>query len=118
MLYSLFGSVSDLDTKGKILFLEDLDEYLYNIDRMLMAMKRAGKFSNLKGVIIGGMKDMKDNIIPFGKTAEEIISEYINDLNIPVVYNFPAGHIENNYPIIFGKEVSLSVGETARLEYV
>jgi muramoyltetrapeptide carboxypeptidase len=116
VLYSILGSVSDLDTSDKILFIEDLDEYLYHVDRMMMALKRAGKFSKIKGLIIGGMNDMKDNIIPFGKTAEKIISEYI-DPKIPAVYNFPAGHIENNNPIIFGKEVTISVGQTVKLEY-
>jgi muramoyltetrapeptide carboxypeptidase len=118
VLYSLLGSVSDLDTTDKILFIEDLDEYLYHVDRMMMAMKRAGKFSKIKGLIVGGMNDMKDNIIPFGKTAEEIISEYVNDLKVPVAYNFPSGHIENNNPIIFGKEVSLNVGANVKLNYI
>ena len=118
VLYGLLGSTSDIDTSGKILFLEDLDEYLYHIDRMLMALKRAGKFENLKGVIIGAMTDMKDNVIPFGKTAEEIISEYFIEKNIPVAYNFPAGHFENNNPVFFGKEVELSVKETVILNYI
>jgi muramoyltetrapeptide carboxypeptidase len=117
VLYSILGSVSDIKTKGKILFLEDLDEYLYHIDRMMMAMKRAGKLNELAGVIIGGMTDMKDNTVPFGKTAEDIISEYVNDKNIPMAYHFPAGHIENNYPIIFGRQATLTVDEKVTLNY-
>ena len=118
MLYSLLGSSSDLETNNKIFFIEDLDEYLYHLDRMMMALKRAKKFENIKGLIVGGMSDMKDNIIPFGKTAEEIISEYIPDKNIPVVFNFPSGHIENNTPIILGKETELSIDENVILKYV
>lgn len=118
VLYSLLGSASDIETSGKILFLEDLDEYLYHIDRMLMALKRAGKLRNVKGVIIGAMTDMKDNAIPFGKTAEEIISEYFIEKNIPVAYNFPAGHFENNNPVFFGKEAKLYVQEKVVLNYI
>ena len=72
-MYSLLGSKSSIDTKGKILFIEDLDEYLYHLDRMLMNLKRNGYFDHLKGIIVGGMTDMHDNTIPFGKNAKEII---------------------------------------------
>jgi muramoyltetrapeptide carboxypeptidase len=111
ILYSLIGSTSDIDTKGKILFLEDLDEYLYHLDRMMMNLKRSGKLSGLAGMIVGGMTEMKDNSIPFGRTAEEIIREAVADYDFPVAFGFPGGHIPNNYPLIFGREVTLSVGE-------
>ncbi len=112
ILYSLLGSVSDIDTAGKILFLEDIDEYLYHIDRMMMAMKRAGKLDKLKGLVIGGMSDMKDNTIPFGKNAEEIIVDAVKEYNFPVCFNFPAGHIDTNCAIYLGRKVKLEVLNT------
>ncbi|MDR6299617.1 S66 peptidase family protein [Mesonia maritima] len=111
VLYSLCGSNSALKTDGKILFLEDLDEYLYHIDRMMQNLKRNGMLENLAGLIIGGMSDMNDNEIPFGKTAEEIIAQTVANYNFPVAFNFPAGHIENNQAIILGKEIELIVSE-------
>ncbi len=115
LLYSLAGSLSDVDTAGKILFLEDLDEYLYHIDRMMISLKRSGKLAGLAGLIIGGMSDMRDNEIPFGKTAEEIISEAVAEYSYPVVYGFPAGHIQNNFPLIFGREATLNVTDKMEL---
>ena len=117
VLYSITGSLSDLDTDGKILFLEDLDEYLYHIDRMMMNLKRAGKLKGLVGLIIGGMNDMKDNTIPFGKTAEEIIREAVDEYTYPVFFGFPAGHLPNNYPLIMGSEVTLNVTEKLELTF-
>lgn len=109
VIYSLLGSASDIDTNGKILFLEDLDEYLYHVDRMMQALKRAGKLSNLAGLIVGGMSDMKDNLVPFGLNAEEIISETIKEYNYPVIFNFPAGHQDLNLPIIIGSVFHLEI---------
>jgi muramoyltetrapeptide carboxypeptidase len=109
LLYSLSGTPFDLDTKNKILFIEDLDEYLYHIDRMMMQLKLSGKLKNLAGLIVGGMTDMKDNSIPFGKTAEEIMIEAVKEYDYPVCLNFPAGHLDKNLPIIFGKKASLLV---------
>ncbi|MEY4594427.1 MAG: hypothetical protein RIQ47_837 [Bacteroidota bacterium] len=117
MIYSLLGSPSDIDTSGKILFLEDLDEYLYHLDRMMMNLKRNGKLSNLKGLIVGGMTEMKDNTIPFGRTAEEIIREAVAEYDYPVVFGFPGGHLPNNYPIILGREVTLNVGDKMELTF-
>ena len=117
ILYSLMGSASDADTNGKILFLEDLDEYLYHLDRMMMNLKRNGKLAGLKGLIVGGMTEMKDNPTPFGRTAEEIIAEAVAEYDYPVVYGFPAGHIPNNYPLIFGREVTLNVTEKMELTF-
>lgn len=109
MLYSVCGSTSALTTKDKILFIEDLDEYLYHIDRMMQNLKRNGYFENIKALLVGGMSDMKDNSIPFGYTAEEIISQYVSHKDIPVVFNFPSGHLYNNLALNFGKEVQLSL---------
>lgn len=111
ILYSLLGSESAIDCNDKILFLEDLDEYLYHIDRMMLNLKRNGCLSSLKGIIVGGMTEMKDNDIPWGKNAFEIIEETIKGLNIPVIYNFPAGHIRDNRALIFGKQISMEVNE-------
>jgi muramoyltetrapeptide carboxypeptidase len=109
ILYSLLGSKSSIDTNGKILFIEDLDEYLYHIDRMTIALKRNGYFKNLKGLIVGGMTQMHDNSIPFGKTAEEIILNAVRDYAFPVCFNFPAGHLEDNRALVLGSEVELEV---------
>lgn len=109
VLYSLLGSRSFPDLTGKILFLEDLDEYLYHLDRMMMAFKRAGVLKDLAGLIVGGMTQMHDNTIPFGKTAEEIIIETVNDYNFPVAFHFPAGHFADNRTLIMGAEVHWTV---------
>jgi len=111
VIYSQLGSATDLDTNGKILFLEDLDEYLYHIDRMMMALQRSGKLNHLAGLVVGGMSDMKDNAIPFGKTAEEIILEHISAYDYPVCLGFPSGHEKRNLPLIFGKQYQLTVTE-------
>ncbi len=119
VLYSILGSKSEVDYKGKILFIEDLDEYLYHIDRMMMNLKRNGYFDGLKGVIVGGMTEMKDNDIPWGKDALQIIQDILKDYKIPVIYNFPAGHIKDNQTMIFGKTVSVEVtadGSTVKFE--
>lgn len=113
ILYSLSGSVDDLVTKNKILFLEDLDEYLYHIDRMMMQLKRSGKLKDLKGLIVGGMSDMKDNAVPFGKTAEEIILDAVKEYKYPVCFNFPAGHVDDNRALIFGKKAKLIVSKNS-----
>jgi muramoyltetrapeptide carboxypeptidase len=104
VIYSILGSRSDVNTDGKILFLEDLDEYLYHIDRMMMNLKRNGKLDNLKGLIVGGMSDMNDNAIPFGKTAVETIRRVVEEYDYPVCFNFPAGHIDDNRALILGKK--------------
>lgn len=111
IVYSLLGSKSQLDTKNKILFLEDLDEYLYHIDRMMQALDRAGMLENLAGLLVGGMSDMNDNSIPFGKNAEEIIYDAVAKYDFPVAFNFPAGHIANNEPVVFGETRMLRVAE-------
>jgi len=115
ILYSLMGSVSETDTTGKILFLEDVDEYLYHIDRMIMNLKRAGKLSKLKGLIIGCMDRMNDNTTPYGLTANEIIANAVAEYNYPVCYDFPAGHGETNLALIMGRNVKLKVGSEVEL---
>ena len=112
MLYSLCGSSSSISTKGKILFIEDLDEYLYHIDRMLQNLKRNGMLDHLEGLIIGGMTQMHDNDIPFGQSVEEIILSICDDYNYPIVFNFPAGHIKDNRALILGRKAELIISKT------
>ena len=113
LLYSLIGSPSALDTNGKILFIEDLDEYLYHIDRMMQNLKRNGLLKDLNGLVVGGMSDMNDNTIPFGKTAKEIIAEAVSAYNYPVCFDFPAGHILDNRALILGRKVTLEVSDNS-----
>ncbi len=109
ILYSLLGSNSQINTRGKILFIEDLDEYLYHIDRMMQGLKRAGMLKNLAGLIVGGMSDMNDNTIPFGKSVEEIIHNNVSEYKFPVAFGFPAGHINDNNPLVFGEKINFVV---------
>ncbi|HNQ11762.1 MAG TPA: LD-carboxypeptidase [Bacteroidia bacterium] len=118
VLAALIGTNHDIDTVGKILFIEDLDEYLYHIDRMMVQLKKAYKFHHLSGMIVGAMSDMKDNSIPFGKSAYEIIHEHVAEFDFPVCFNFPAGHIKNNMPLILGAEAILGVEEKVKLQFV
>tara|TARA_B100000900_G_scaffold112567_1_gene94125 strand:- start:697 stop:1617 length:921 start_codon:yes stop_codon:yes gene_type:complete len=111
ILCSLLGSKSQLNTDGKILFLEDLDEYLYHIDRMMQALKRAGMLENLSGLIVGSMNGMNDNRIPFGKNPEQIIRDVVSEYTYPVAFNIPAGHINENLPLLFGKKASFTVSK-------
>ncbi len=109
ILYSLLGSNSDLKTDNKILFLEDIDEYLYHVDRMVINLKRNNKLTKLKGLIVGKMKDMNDNIIPFGETAEEIILKYTKEYSFPICFHFPAGHLSDNRSLKFGVKTYLEI---------
>ena len=96
LVYASLGTPEQPNTDGKVLFLEDLDEYLYHIDRMMVALKRAGVLKNPSALLIGGMTDMKDNAIPFGKSAKEIILEHADNHQYPVIFDFPAGHTQKN----------------------
>jgi muramoyltetrapeptide carboxypeptidase len=111
VLYSLCGSPTALNTDGKILFIEDLDEYLYHIDRMLQNLKRNGMFKNLAGLLVGGMTQMQDNTIPFGRSAFEIVMDVVREYHYPVCFDFPAGHIKDNRALILGRYVHLNVEE-------
>ena len=104
VLYSLLGSDIFPDTKDTILFIEDLDEYLYHIDRMMTAFVRAGVLDDVRGLIVGGLTKMHDNAVPFGMSAEEIILEKVRDRNIPVTFGFPAGHIDDNRALVLGRK--------------
>ena len=111
LLIAVLGSVSDYNYDGKILFIEDVGEYLYSIDRMIRTLDRAGKLKNLAGLIVGGFTETKDNDIPFGQTVPEIVIEVVKNYNYPVCFDFPAGHIPDNHSLILGRTMSLSVNK-------
>lgn len=117
MLIHSIGTNSEPNTNNKILFLEDVGEYLYQLDRMMLQLQRAGKLNKLKGLIIGSFTEMKDTTRPFGKTVEEIIHERLTNLNIPVCYGFPIGHGKENMAVKCGVRYRLIVnGEGSVLE--
>ena len=109
LLCALMGSKYDFNPKGKILFIEDTGEYLYRLDRMMHSLKNSGKLANLSGLIVGQMTDMKDNEIPFGMSAYEIIANAVSDYRYPVMFNFPAGHSEQNEPLLLGASCEIDV---------
>ncbi len=109
VLMGMNGSDIFPETDGKILFIEEVDEYIYHIDRMMRALKRAGKLSNLKGLIVGGLTQIHDNAHPFGQNAEEVIAEVVSEYDYPVCFGFPAGHFDDNCVLIFGQKSRLEV---------
>lgn len=118
ILYSLCGSPSALDTHGKILFIEDLDEYLYHLDRMMQNLKRNGMLSHLAGLVVGQFSDMHDNTIPFGSTAQEIILDAVREYSYPVCFNFPSGHNGlSNHALLLGRTATLQVSDTVSLTF-
>ncbi len=106
----LVGSVSAFQTNGKILFLEDVGEYIYNIDRMMIQLKRSGMLQSLAGLVIGGFTDMKDTTTPFGSDVLTIIQSHIKEYNFPVCFDFPVSHEKNNYALKVGVKHLLAVG--------
>ncbi|MDG1735405.1 MAG: LD-carboxypeptidase [Crocinitomicaceae bacterium] len=119
IIFSLIGTSDTFDFEGAILFLEDLSEQHYHIDRMLIAFKKAGVFDKINGLIIGGMTDLKDTTPSFGMTYEEIIIEKMEGINVPRCFDFPTGHIDDNRAMIIGADVELDVNaQGATLRYV
>ncbi|WP_225872389.1 S66 peptidase family protein [Pedobacter frigidisoli] len=113
IIETLAGSDSDLDTKNKILFIEDTGEYLYSIDRMLWNLKRSGKLKNLKGLIVGGFKVKPDDVgEEFGKTVYDVVLEKVSEYNYPISFDFPVGHQRNNYALKCGVNHVLDVSKT------
>ncbi len=111
IIVSLLGTKYGIDTQGKILFIEDIDEYLYHTDRMMHQLKLAGKLDNLAGLVVGDFTDVKDNESPFGKTVHEIIAEAVAEFDYPVCFGFPAGHDKRNLALAFGMNWKLEVSE-------
>ncbi len=111
LLAHVTGTASDINTKNKIFFIEDVGEYIYSIDRMLYQLKRSGKLENLAGLVIGGFTDMKDTDRPFGKTVYEAIQDIVKEYSYPVCFNFPTSHAKENYALKIGGLYQLSVGK-------
>ena len=109
LLAHLVGTSSDINTKNKILFIEDIGEYVYNVDRMMYQLKRSGKLEKLAGLIVGKFSDMKDTERPFGQTAEEVIRDIVRDYDYPVCFNFPVSHDKENYALKVGVKYTLTV---------
>lgn len=109
LLCHLIGSPTFASTAGKILFLEEIGERLYHVDRMLLQLKRAGIFQNLAGLIVGGFTDCNEASLTIGKTAFELVAEHTSGTSYPVAFDFPAGHIPNNQPLVFGVKTKLLV---------
>lgn len=108
VLYGMMGSNSFPETDGKILFIEEVDEYIYHVERMMYALKRAGHLAHLKALVVGGLTEIHDNPDPFGKTVEQAIFDVVKDYDYPVCFGFPAGHQPDNRAIVLGKTVELS----------
>jgi muramoyltetrapeptide carboxypeptidase len=111
VLCGMLGSNSFPETGGKILFLEDVDEYIYHVERMMYALKRAGKLDHLKALVIGGLTDIHDNPDPFGKTVEQAIFDVVKEYDYPVCFGFPAGHQAENRAIVLGKTAMIRIGK-------
>jgi muramoyltetrapeptide carboxypeptidase len=109
LLQTITGTASQAGFAGRILFLEDLDEYLYHIDRMMLHLHRSGQLAGLAGLVVGHFSQMRDNAIPFGVTAEEIIDRYAQLYDFPVAYGFPVGHEADNLALVVGQTVTLTV---------
>lgn len=112
LLMMMMGSVSEMDFQDKILFIEDVGEYYYAIDRMLRGLHRTGKLAQLKGLIVGGFSSMKDNDIPFGEHIEDIVLNVAGEYGYPICFDFPAGHIDNNYALVLGRKLKINLDRT------
>ncbi len=112
MLHTMLGSSTSIDTSGKILFIEEIGEYKYHIDRMLQSLKRAGYFDNCKGVIVGDMSKLRKNTTLWGTSIEQLILDALSEYNFPIAFNMPAGHEKDNRALILGKEISLNVSKS------
>ncbi|MEZ5083315.1 MAG: LD-carboxypeptidase [Bacteroidales bacterium] len=117
ILCSLLETPSEVDLQRKILFIEEIGEHLYKIDRMMVQLKRAGKLENLAGLIVGGMTDIPDNKEDFGKTAFEIVKEAVDNYNYPLAFGFPAGHQDDNRALILGRNAALHINEFSILKF-
>lgn len=117
IIHNLVGTNSDIDTKGKILLLEEVSEYAYHFDRMLWALKKADKLNGLAGLIVGGLTEIKQGPNPFGQQPEAIILELVREYNYPICFNFPSGHQQENWCIPLGILAQLTVDHQVTLNY-
>lgn len=115
VLYGMIGSDSFPETDGKILFIEEVDEYIYHIDRMMRALKRAGKLDHLKGLVVGGLTQIHDNPDPFGQTAEEVIADAVKEYDYPLCFGFPAGHFPDNRAVVLGQKLRIEMNAKCSL---
>lgn len=115
LLHTMLGSKTSIDTSGKILFIEEIGEYKYHIDRMLQSLKRAGYFENCKGLIVGNMSNMRKNTTPWGTTVEQLILDVVAEYDFPVLFDFPAGHEDDNRALILGRTIELKVNKESSL---
>jgi muramoyltetrapeptide carboxypeptidase len=113
LLAHLIGTSSDIKTKNKILFIEDVGEYIYNVDRMMYQLKRSGKLDHLKGLIVGKFSDMKDTTTPFGQTTEDVIKDIVKEYDYPICFGFPVSHDKENYALKIGMKYKLNVTTTS-----
>jgi len=111
LILSMRGTPVDIDVDGKILLIEDIDEYLYHIDRIMQNLKYSGWLKRVSGLLVGGMNGMNDNQVPFGRSAEQIISDTALECDLPVIFGHPSGHMKRNMPVIMGGEITLKASE-------
>lgn len=109
LLHTMLGSRSSINTDGKILFIEEIGEYAYHIDRMLQSLKRAGYFENCKGLVVGDISKVRKNTTPWGKPVKQLILDAFEEYDFPILFNFPAGHEKENLALILGRQVKLEV---------
>ncbi len=117
MINSLMGSVSEIDTRGKVLFIEEIGEHLYRIDRLMWQLKRAGKLDAIEGLIVGGMTDIPDEKQDFGMSAYEVVLDAVKNRSYPVCFGFPAGHQKDNRAMIMGRKVELTVDSKTGIKF-
>jgi muramoyltetrapeptide carboxypeptidase len=119
LLYSLSGTRAEITTKGKIIFIEEVGEAYYHLDRMLTSLKLSGKFEDLAALVIGGINKIEESKIPWGKNVEETVLGIVSEFNYPVLFNFPAGHISDNRAFYIGKQATIKItGNKAVLQYI
>jgi len=111
IIYSMLGTTDQYDFEDAILFLEDVGEHYYQVERMIFALGKAGVFEKIKGLIMGGMTELEDTDPPLGRSIEEIILEQLRFSNMPVIFNFPTGHINDNRALVIGKHIKISVND-------
>lgn len=123
LIYALLGTKYSFDFKDKILFIEDIGENFYALDRMMMSLELAGVFTKIKGLIVGGMtnmgdeKDNKQYEESFDEFANQLIADRISKYNFPVVFDFPNGHIKDNRPLIIGSQVKVKINDKVKVEF-